>query len=460
VSDTQKLLQDLQTGRIHRREFIGRAMALGVSFSGIIAMLEACGGGSSGGSGGSGASIKWSNWANTGEIQRFKDFTADYNTKHKTNVQYTFIPSADNNYFTKILTQLNGGTAPDVFYVGDGDVAKLVANQTVMQLNDLLDSSKSKEKADDYVSDLWGAAKTKSGKIFGVPVDCNPLVIWFNKKVLADAGITTMPYDLYEQGKWTRDAFTDMITKIRAKGKMGFILDAWSLQFYAWCTTNGGQIYADNGYGDFIAHQDPKSLEAFKWLADQTRNKTMTYAGTLPKGQGSDLAFIGNQVGFLSIGRWNLPSFKKAGGLEYDIVPFPSSTGKIAPAPVALAYMVINKKTKLTDQAFDFLTNFVSGEGQTFRLHGGGNAVPSIKSADAEKVVLEGNDPAHAQYLLDARNAGYGLFPAEGSTPALSDDIKTALEPVWLQGKDVTTVLGQVAAMANPRIKKAQDTLK
>jgi multiple sugar transport system substrate-binding protein len=75
-------------------------------------------------------------------------------------------------------------------------------------------------------------------------------------------------------------------------------------------------------------------------------------------------------------------------------------------------------------------------------------------------VVLEGNDPAHAQYLLDARNAGYGLFPAEGSTPALSDDIKTALEPVWLQGKDVTTVLGQVAAMANPRIKKAQDTLK
>jgi multiple sugar transport system substrate-binding protein len=122
--------------------------------------------------------------------------------------------------------------------------------------------------------------------------------------------------------------------------------------------------------------------------------------------------------------------------------------------------MVINKKTKLTDQAFDFLTNFVSGEGQTFRLHGGGNAVPSIKSADAEKVVLEGNDPAHAQYLLDARNNGYGLFPAEGSTPALSDDIKTALEPVWLQGKDVTTVLGQVATMANPRIKKAQDTLK
>ena len=458
MSDTQKLLQDLQSGRINRREFVGRALGLGVSFSGIVAMLESCGGGT--GAGGSGASIKWSNWANTGELQRFRAFTADYNKKHNTNVQYTFIPSADNNYFSKILTELNGGVAPDVFYVGDGDVAKLVANQTVMQLNDLLASSKSKEKASDYLPGLWGAAKTRSGKIFGVPVDCNPLVLWFNKKVLSDAGITTMPYDLFEQGKWTRDVFTEMIGKIRANGKNGFILDAWSLQFYAWCTTNGGQIYADNGYGDFIAHEDPKSLDAFKWLADQTRKKTITYAGTLPKGQGSDLAFVANQVGFISVGRWDLPEFKSAGGLQYDIVPFPSSTGKIAPSPVALAYMVINKKTKLQDQAFDFLTNFVSAEGQTFRLHGGGNAVPSIKSADTEKVVLEGNDPAHAHYLLDSRNAGYGLLPAEGGTPALSDDIKTALDPVWLQGKDVSTVLAQIATMANPRIKKAQASMQ
>src|SRR6266568_6313529 len=362
MSTTQDLMQDLQRGKISRREFMVRALVLGVSLSGVEAILQSCGGG-----GGSGSSIKWSNWANTGEIQRFKAFTSNYNKTHSTNVQYTFVPTANGNYFTKILTELNGGNAPDVFYVGDGDIGKLVTNQTVVRLDPLLSGSKAKEQASDFSPGLWGAAKTRSGKIFGVPVDCNPLVLWFNKKVLSDAGITTMPYDLFEQGKWTRDVFTEMIGKIRANGKNGFILDAWSLQFYAWCTTNGGQIYADNGYGDFIAHEDPKSLDAFKWLADQTHKKTITYAGTLPKGQGSDLAFVANQVGFISVGRWDLPEFKSAGGLQYDIVPFPSSTGKIAPSPVALAYMVINKKTKLQDQAFDFLTNFVSAEGQTFR---------------------------------------------------------------------------------------------
>jgi multiple sugar transport system substrate-binding protein len=432
-----------------------RAAALGISLSSVEAFMAACG---SSGGGGSGSSIKWSNWANTGEIQRFKDFTANYNKTHNTNVKYSFVPSANNNYFSKLLTELNGGVAPDVFYVGDGDIGKLVANKTVTQLNSYLDSSKAKEKATDFLPGLWGAAKTQSGKIFGVPVDCNPLLLWYNEKVLQDAGVTTMPAAVYEQGQWTRDAFQEMISKIKAKGKYGFVLDAWALQFYAWCTANGGKVYDKDGYGNFIANEDPKSLDAFTWLANQTQQKMIVYAGSLPKGQGSDLALISGQAGFISVGRWDLPEFRTASGMKYDCVPFPSATGKIAPAPVALAYMVINKKTKLPDQAFDFLTNYVSADGQSFRLNGGGNAVPSIKSANTEKVVTDGNDPAHAQYLIDTRNIGYGLFPAEGNVPGLSDDIKTALDPVWLQGKDVKTALAGIAAMANPRIQKAQQS--
>jgi len=447
----QSLMEEFQTGKIDRRSFLRRAMALGLSLSSIEALMAACTTGGSGG--GSGSSIKWSNWANTGEIQRFKDFTANYNKTHNVNVQYTFVPSANANYFSKILTELNGGNAPDVFYVGDGDIGKLVKNQSVLQLDTSLNSSKAKEKASDFAPGLWGAAKTQSGKIFGVPVDCNPLLLWYNQKVLQDAGITTMPAAVYQQGQWTRDAFQQMIEKIKATGKYGFVLDAWSLQYYAWATTNGGKIYDKNGYGSFIAQDDPKSLDAFTWLANQVRQKTMIYAGSLPKGQGSDLALLSGQTGFISVGRWDLPEFKTA-GITYDIVPFPSPSGKIAPAGIPLAYMVINKKTKLMDQAFDFLTNYVSPEGQTFRLQGGGNAVPSIQSASVEKVVTDGNDPPHAQYMIDARNAGYGLFPAEGFAAGLTDDIKTALDPVWLQGKDVKTALAGIATMAEPRIQQ------
>src|SRR3989440_2999280 len=449
----QTLMEEFQAGRIGRRTFLRRAMALGLSLSSIEALMSACTTGGSGG--GNGSSIKWSNWANTGEIQRFKDFTANYNKTHNTNVQYTFVPSANNNYFTKILTELNGGNAPDVFYVGDGDIGKLVTNQSVVRLDPLLSSSKTKEQASDFSPGLWGAARTKTGKIFGVPVDCNPLVLWYNETVLQNAGITTMPAAIYEQGQWTRDAFQKMIEQIKANGKYGYVLDAWPLVWWSWVTTNGGKVYDNNGYGNFIVHEDPKALDAFSWLANQVRAKTMVYAGSLTKGQGSDLALISGQTGFISVGRWDLPEFK-TGGIKYDIVPFPSSSGKIAPVGIPLAYMVINKKTKLMDQAFDFMTNFVSPEGQVFRLSGGGNAVPSIQSAATAKVVTEGNDPQHAQYLLDARNVGYGLFPAEGFAAGLSTDIQTSLDPVFLQGKDVKTALAGVATMAAPRIQKGQ----
>ena len=69
-------------------------------------------------------------------------------------------------------------------------------------------------------------------------------------------------------------------------------------------------------------------------------------------------------------------------------------------------------------------------------------------------MVTDGNDPPHAQYMIDARNAGYGLFPAEGFAAGLTDDIKTALDPVWLQGKDVKTALAGIATMAEPRIQQ------
>jgi len=348
----QSLIEEFQTGKIGRRTFLRRAMALGLSLSSIEAIMAAC---TTGGSGGSGSSIKWSNWANTGEIQRFRDFTNNYNKTHNTNVQYTFVPSANANYFTKILTELNGGNAPDVFYAGDGDIGKLVTNKTIIELNASLNSSKAKEKASDFLPGLWGAAKTPSGKIYGVPVDCNPLLLWYNETVLQKAGITTMPAAVYEQGQWTRNAFQEMISKIKATGKYGYVLDSGSINYWAWCTANGGKVYDKNGYGNFIANQDPKSVDALNWLSNQIKQKTLVYAGSLPKGQGSDLALLSGQTGFIAVGRWDLPEFKSA-GIKYDCVPFPTPSGKIGPAPVPLAYMVINAKTKLQDQAFDFLT--------------------------------------------------------------------------------------------------------
>lgn len=412
----------------------------------LVPMLQACSSEGASGTDGGKVKIKWATWGNPGELTRFQEFTKDFNAKHP-NIQAELIP-IPGEYDQKILTQLTGGNAPDVFYAGDGFISKLIETGSIAELTPYLQGQDSKSKPEEFFEGLWGAAK-KDGKIYGVTVDCNPMILWYNKKVLREAGITEMPADLQEQGKWNWDTFKQMTEKVRAKGKYGYVLEnSWN-HYYSWVTSNGGKVYDENGR--FVGHEDPKAVQAFKFLYDNVQSKNFTFAGTLPKGQGGDAMFMSNQVGFVGAGRWYLPIFKQNKSLEYDIVTWPTNTGKpMEPAGIPTAYMVMNKSTKHPKEAFQFITEFVSKEGQIYRLKGGGNAVPSISGAD--EVVLEGNLPEHAKYFLEARKIGYALTPHEAGIPGLSKEITSALEGMWLKGGEMETTLKKIGEKANKMI--------
>ena len=49
MGDMHDLTQDLLRGKIGRRDFMVRALALGISLSGVEAILQSCGGGGGGG---------------------------------------------------------------------------------------------------------------------------------------------------------------------------------------------------------------------------------------------------------------------------------------------------------------------------------------------------------------------------------------------------------------------------
>lgn len=136
--------------------------------------------------------VTWSSWGNTGEVANLKKFTDTFNAS-QSNVVAKYLPSPNDGYDAKLLTQLTGGTAPDLFYSGDGQASTIIKNNAAYDLTELLSSSASLSKPEQFAGDLWGPSKTADGKYYGVPVDCNPLVIWYNKKLLQDAGITEMP---------------------------------------------------------------------------------------------------------------------------------------------------------------------------------------------------------------------------------------------------------------------------
>jgi multiple sugar transport system substrate-binding protein len=425
-----------------RRSFLkmGGATAVGVGLLGVYG----CGGG------GSSAAVEWTTWGNPGEVERFVEFTKKFNRETEDfRVEFVPIPNVE-EYDSRLLTEFLGGTGPDLFYSFDSNVGTWVERGIIREITDMLTGPNSQSPPGEVPDGLWGGSRPEEGTYYGIPVDCNPYVFWYNKRVLRDAGVNDDPPDLFERGEWNWDTFRNMLERVRQAGNDGFVFGGPGVETFSWATSNGGRILD----GDrFVLHEDERSVEAHTFLQENIRSGNITYAATLPGNQGPEALFMSNRVAFLPAGRWFLPIFSANENLEFDIVPWPANTGnKVEPVAVAGAYMVMSADARDPEAAFRFLTNFVSREGQIFRLQGGGNAVPSVPGAD--EVVLEGDLPEHAQYFLDAREIGYTYPALLSSVPGLNQGMIDLLEGVFVSGGDIEEALTTAGEEVNRKIRE------
>jgi multiple sugar transport system substrate-binding protein len=413
-------------------------------------VLTACGNGSTGGpggnagggGGGAGGSLTWGSWANPGEGERFKQYSKDYQQKNGTAITWQQVVG---DYQAKILTQLAGGTAPDAFYVGDSSMAPLVGSGKLVDLTEYLNSADSPVKPDSTFPGLIQWCKGENGGLYGVPVDCNPKVFWFNKGLLDQAGVTTNPAAAFEAGSWNQAALDDLLNKVKGTGKRGMVVEANWFDIASLITTFGGTAFDDK---KAVFDQDSKAMEVLGWLFDHFKAETITYGGSLPKGQGVDALFYGGQLATIQYGRWILPNLKKLKNLQFDIAPMPSDTGKdIKPVAVYTAAMSVNTDAKNKEGALKFMANYVSADGQRARLSGGGNAVPSTKGLD--EVVTEGGLPEHGKYFVEVAAKGYAIPLAIARKAKVSTNLGTEIDKVIKSGADAKTFATKIAAFIN-----------
>jgi multiple sugar transport system substrate-binding protein len=440
----EKVSTESSANHLSRRSFLAGAGSLGVALTAGSGLLAACGSGGSSGA----TPVTWSTWGSPGELQRFQAFTDDFN-KHHPKVAAKLVPVPSSGYTSKMLTQLSGGTAPDLFYSSDTNMGQFVQTGALADLSAMLSGPNSESKPSDIFPGLLGVAKSDDGKIYGVNTGCNPVILWYNSGVLSDAGVTELPADAYEAKRWTRDAFQDMVEKVHAKGKSAAVLASSYAMIYSWLTASGGKVYDG---GQFVAHEDPKSVETFVWLTNLLRSKVFVYAGSLPGGQGQEAMFMSNNLAFvMGASRFELPTFQQSAGLKYDIVPYPTPDSSLPSVVIDTAYFVMNKKAKHPEAAFTFLTNHVSKAGQTFIQKDSGNQVPTIQGID--HLVTDGNKPPHAKYFIDQREKGY-VFPVEeAKTKGLTQEIGIRLDKLFGQGGDPKSALAGIGKIANAAIK-------
>lgn len=413
-------------------------------FSMVLLLLGACSNESNGSGDSEGqVQLTMTAWGNPAEQEVYKKAVDAY-MELNNNVSIELIPAPGDTYAQQLLTQLQGSQAPDLFYVGEVTMSQLIATGRLAELTDFLESEESYVKYEDFAEGIWGPA-IKDDKIYGTAVDSNPMLIYYNKNVLEESGIDpNEPQKLYEAGEWNFENFQKLNEQVTQNGKYGFVLENGPFHYFNWIWGNGGEMYDDNG--DFILANNEKAQEAFDYLSKNIQEGNFTYAGALPEGQGGDAMFMSNQTAFVSAGRWFTPMFSENEALEFDYIPYPSNTeNQLGKAFIATAYLAVGNHSENVEEAMKFLSYYTSEQGQRDRLTDGGNAVPSVTSAD--DIIENADIPEHSTYLIDVRDSGM-VEDKQVLIPGLNEELASTLDLLFLGQLDLDSAVEQLDATA------------
>ena len=277
------------------------AVAAGATLLG----LAACGarpGGASGKATGSEATV----WSLTDSTwNSVKQTFEDWNKEHPDN-QLKADYFANDAYKEKIRTAIGSGNAPTlVLSWGGSPVTDYVASGDIVDLTADLDATV-KEKVLDSVA----AEGYRDGKLYGVPVgQVQPAVLWTNKAVLKEAGISDAPT--------TWDELLDDVARLKDAGKTPIALAGGSKWPYLmWAAylidrIGGPDVMQNILDGKENAWSDPAVTEAM------TKIQQLVDAGAFGDSYSSmsaddkkDTALLANgQAGFDLMGSWVYADF-------------------------------------------------------------------------------------------------------------------------------------------------------
>jgi multiple sugar transport system substrate-binding protein len=229
-----------------------------------------------------------------------------------------------NPYYTKLALATLGAKPPDVA------IAHLTRMKTMVSAN-LLQELKAEDlarfgiSADKFNRRAWEAGLV-NGKVYAIPLDTHPFVMFYNTDVCKKAGLLDAAGKLTPLDSPT--AFTDAMQRAKkVTGAYGGVVafssetpTPWRI-FQSLYSQLGGQMLADQGRRVVI--DDAKATQVLDFLQSLTRG------GTFPSSvdyQGSIAMFANGEAGFLFQGEWEISTFQTA-KTPFSMTLFPNVYG-------------------------------------------------------------------------------------------------------------------------------------
>ncbi len=250
--------------------------------------------------------VVWWDFLGGGDGVRMKQMIADFNKEMdgKVEIQASTLDWGV-PFYTKVQTSSAVGEAPDIMTYHASRIP-LAVKQGILQEITADDFKAMSLGEGDFAKATWDAV-TIDGKQYAVPLDTHPIVLYYNKDILAKAGL--LGADGKPSGLNGADNFKAALGKAKDAGaKFGIagVTADGNFMFrtiYSMMCQQGGELMTD---GEFLAGDNAAKMQnALAMIADWTKGGLQSSYTDYPA---TVALFTSGSAAFMINGVWEVPT--------------------------------------------------------------------------------------------------------------------------------------------------------
>lgn len=375
-----------------------------------------------------------------------KELVEEFNKTIGKEKNITVVATAQSDIVTtanQLSTAIQGGTQPDVVALDTVYLNQFLEDEALESLDQFV-------KNDNYdMTDFYAGLLDDSyynDSLYSLPYLKSTPVLYVNKDLLTNAGLT-------EENLKTWDGFFDACVKIAATNKvLGTMSFPWTWMFEAMMQAYGTSLFNDDFTSTNLNSSEAKDL-INKYLALKNNN----VASIIPSANHTTTligGFAAKKVGmffYSTGGLTTIQGYAQKAGIDLAVCPMPKGTVEATVSGGANLVMPAGLSEREKVASWEFIKYLTSKEVNVKTTQGTGY-LPTRKSVSDDEVMkaFYEKNPMF-KIAVDQLNYATGKSIPENATTAL---IKTALEEVWISGKDVNATLSSRADEINKGLKK------
>jgi multiple sugar transport system substrate-binding protein len=341
------------------------------------------------------ATLTTFNYGDAAQQKIYADAIGRFNQKYpNVTVKDQYTPfTLWSEYANKLTTLVAGGQVPDVIHVAIEGTRLVVSKGLMEPLDDLIATDPAMQDliANEFEQPLLDAF-TVDGKLYQIPVEWNNMVIYFNTKMFADAGVTA------PTAEWTWDDFLNA-AKTLTSGEGGDKTYGFGIPFFTfglvpWFLTNSTYPLTDDWSDSNL--NDPKVLETITFLRD-----LIHVHGVSPTVEGTDneQLFAAGKLAMGGWGRWPIAGFIEAGFQDFDIQYWPRKTAATSIHGIGGWGLAPQSENKAL--AWELVKVMTDAQVNTDTVNGG-VSIPAMRSAAETPEFL--SSPPNAKIYYESLN--------------------------------------------------------